>query len=271
MGFTRQAVRHRLRAGRIQLIHPGVYAVGAGPLTQRGRWFAALLASRPSPLLSHLSSTALRGLSAEGRLIHVTTAIRSPRKLGGVTVHRTRRLDPRDVTRIDGFPVTTLERTLLDLAETERYERLERTFEEADRRELLDLGAIDACMRRNPGRRGLKALGRLLGDYLPVGGANEGLERDFQRLLDKEGFPQPQTNVIVAGLLVDCHWPEADFVVELDSRSFHAHWRQAERDRARDADLLRARKRWLRVTHHRLSRERPALIADLASQLPRLR
>lgn len=217
LGFTRHGIHHRLRCGRLQMVHKGVYAVGPGPLNQRGRWFAALLATRPTTALSHLSSTAIRGLSAEGPSIHVTSVSRSVRKLRGVTVHWARRLDPADLTRIGGFPVTTLARTLLDVAETEPYHRLEKIAEAADRRRPLDLTEICACMARNPGRRGLEPLSRMLVDYLPVGSANEGLERLFQRFLDDEGFPPPQTNVLVAGLLVDCHWPEHNFVVELDS------------------------------------------------------
>lgn len=271
LGFSWEAIRYRLRADRLQRIHPGVYIVGPGPLNQRGRWYAALLAVRPHPALSHLSSIALGGLSSEGRLTHVTTPDRSVRNLRGVTVHRARRLDPADLTRIDGLPATTLERSLLDVAETEPYHRLEKIVEEADRRQRLDLTALRACMERNPGRRGLRPLARLLGEYLSVGEANEGLERLFQRFLDEERFPQPQTNVLVAGLLVDCHWPEHNFVVELDSRDFHSHWTQGERDRVRDGALLRAGVPSLRVTHRRITREREELIADLASQLPRSR
>jgi len=269
LGFTYDAIRYRLRAGRIRRRHPGVYVVGPGPLDQRGCWFAALLANRPGPALSHLSSAAKRGLARERGRVHVTTATDTARDLGGVTVHRVRRLDSADLTRIDGLPVTTLPRTLLDLAETEPYHRLESIAEAADRREPLDLRAIRACMERNPGRRGLRPLTRLLDDYLPVGDANEGLERLFQRFLAAEGFPQPQTNVLVCGLLVDCHWPDRDFVVELDSVEHHSHRAALERDKARDGKLLRAGIPCLRVTHRRITRERGELIADLASRLPR--
>jgi len=208
-------------------------------------------------------------LARERGHVHVTTASRSTRELHGVTVHRTRRLDPADVTRIDGLPVTTLARTLLDLAETLPFDRFERIFEEADRRKPLDLEDLRACVARNPGRRGLKGLARAVDLYLPVGDANEGLEWTFQRLLDEEGFPQPQMNVLVAGLLVDCYWPEARFVVGLDSRAFHTHWAQHERARVRAATLLRVGVTTLRVTHRRMTRERYELVADLASQVPR--
>ena len=187
-----------------------------------------------------------------------------------MVIHRVRALDPLDLARSeDDLPITALHRTLLDLAEILPFARLESIFEEIGRRDWLDLDEIGACMTRNPGRRGLGPLTRLLDDYLAVGHANEGLERLFQRFLAEEGFPRPETNVLVAGLLVDCHWPEHNFVVELDSRDFHSHWAQGERDRVRDGTLLRAGVPSLRVTHRRITRERSELIADLASQLPR--
>lgn len=270
LGFSRKAIRYRLGCQRFQRIHPGVLAIGPGPLDQLGRWWAALLACRPSPALSHLSAAADGGLAGELGAVHITLPRRSSRRLEGVVVHQARWIDPLDLTRTeDDLPVTALHRTLLDLAEILPYHRLGSIIEEADRRELLDLAALRACMDRSPGRRGLAPLARLLDDYLPVGGAKRGLERAFQRFLAEEGFPQPLKNVIVAGHEVDCHWPEHNFVVELDSREFHRHWRQQERDRARDGALLRASIPHLRVTHHRLSRERGELVADLASQLPR--
>ena len=269
LGFETGGIAHRLRTRRLRVIHPSVYAVGSQPLDQRGRWFAALLATRPDPALSHLSSAAARGLARERGAVHVTVPRRCGRKLDGVVVHRVRAIHPDDLDRIDGLPVTSLPRTFLDLAETEPYHRLEAIAEAADRREPLDLAAIRSCMERNPGRRGLAPLNRLLDDYLPVLDANKGLERLFQRFIDEQGFPQPQTNVLVAGHEVDCWWPEHNLVVELDSRRFHAGWQAQERDRARDARLLRAGIPFLRVTHRRITRQRAELTADLASRLPR--
>lgn len=269
LGFTRDSITHRLRTGRLHEVHRGVYAAGPQPLNQRGRWYAALLATRPTTALSHLSSTAIRGLSAEGPAVHVTTATASTRKLRGVTVHRARRLDPAELTRIDDLPVTTLERTLLDLAEVLSPHRFESIFEQADRRDLLNMSALRACAARNPGRRGLKPFRSLVDRYFSTPGAEEGIERQFQVLLREERLPMPQVNVLVAGQRVDCYWPEARFVVELDSRDRHSHWAARERDMVRDANLLRIGIVTLRVTSRRMREERSELVADLASQLPR--
>jgi hypothetical protein len=266
IGFTAAAIRYRCRCGRLQPVHPRVYAVGAQRLSQRGRWFAALLATRPDPVLSHLSSAAAQQLAAERGGVHVTVERRSGRALAGVVVHRVRGIDPADVVRIDDLPVTSLPRTLLDLAETESYDRVKKIAEAAERMDGLDLLAVRACMERNPGRRGLEPLGRLLDEYSPLAGANEGLERGFQEFVDDYGIPPPLCNVLVGGLLVDFHWPEANLVVELDSREFHAHWSAAERDRERDAHLMRLDIHTLRVTDRRLRLDRDGLARDIEAR-----
>ena len=229
-----------LRSSRLRHVHPRVYALGGQPLIQRGRWHAALLANPPSPALSHFSSLA---------------------------VPRSRTLLPADVELLDDLPHAALPRTLLDVAATEPANALAAVLETADRREFLDLRAIDAVIARTPGHHGIGPLRELLADYLPVGETEEGLERDFQLLLHAEGLPQPLRRVLVQGLLVDCWWPEQRFVVELDSRGFHSGWAAAERDRARDAKLLRAGIACLRVTDHRLVGQRSELVADLKARL----
>lgn len=266
LGFGRSAIGHRLRAGRFRPIHPAVYAVGSQPLTQLGRWYAALLATRPDPVLSHLSSAARRELARERGVVHVTVPGRSPRRLEGVAVHRSRRLHPTDIERIDGIPCTALPHTLLDLAETEPLDRVRAIAEAAERQELLDLVALCACISRNPGRRGIAVLRRIVSEYATVAATREGLERDFQLFLIDNGLPLPRFNALVAGIQVDAWWPQAKLVVELDSREHHGHWSAAERDRARDARLMRLDIHTLRVTNRRLEHDRPALHGDIAAR-----
>jgi very-short-patch-repair endonuclease len=267
LGFTPDAIRHRLRCGRLRRIHHNIYAVGAAPLNQHGHWWAALLAARPSPCLSHLSSLAKRGLARERGRIHVTVTHRRGRNLDGVAVHRCRSLDPADLTRIDGMPVTTLARTLIDLAESEPRRVLEAALEEADRRGLLDPGAIRECAARCPGRRGLAVLLPLVDGYVPTPDAKEGLERKFQLFLRERGLPPPLVNTLVHGYLVDCWWPDARLVVELDSRGWHSHWDARERDVVRDSTLQRHEVRAIRVTDRRISAEPDELEADLRALL----
>lgn len=263
LGLSRDEVQQVVRCGRLTRIHPGVYAVGAQPLSQRGRWFAALLASRPDPLLSHLSSAAEIGIARERGPVHVAVAARGGRRLAGAVVHRCRFIDPADRSRRNGLPVTTVERTLLDLAETETADRFERIAEEADRHRLLDPDRLRAVVARNPGRHGARRVLELLEHFVSSPDANEGIERQFHVLLREEGLPMPQANVLVHGQIVDCWWPQSRFVVELDSHTHHSHWMARERDLVRDANLLRLGIATLRVTARRMRKERPELVADL--------
>ena len=109
------------KAARLRRVHPNVYIVGPGPLTQHGRQLR-----RPSRLPAgprdqpHQLPRAAADVAKERGVVHVTTTNRNgPRRLRGVTVHRVRHLHPADVTRIDDLPCTTLPRALLDVAETE--------------------------------------------------------------------------------------------------------------------------------------------------------
>ena len=267
LGVSAKAIGCRLRAERWRSIHPGIYLVGVFRPSLRTRWIAALLAAGTDSALSHLSSAQAQDCARERGPVHVAVpGRRAARKLAGVIVHRPRRLDPVDIIRVDGLPVTTLARTLLDLAATERFELLMKVAERAERRHRLDFRAIEACVQRNPGHRGIALLRRLLDAYLPVAGANEGLERDFQRFVAEHGFPSPQCNVLGGGLLVDFWWPQAKLVVELDSREFHAPWSAAERDRERDAKLMRLDVHTLRVTDHRLRHDRDGLATDIEAR-----
>ena len=183
-------------------------------------------------------------------------------------VHRARSIHPSDRARVDGFPITSLSRTLLDLAEALTPERFEAVFEEADRRELLDLNELRATAERNPGRRGLRPYLALIDGYFSTPEAREGIEREFQLLLHEEGLPLPELNILAAGHTVDCYWPAADFVVELDSREHRRTWAAREGDLVRDADLLRGGVPTLHVTKRRMREDRPKLVADIRARMP---
>jgi hypothetical protein len=164
---------------------------------------------------------------------------------------------------LEGIPVTSVARTLLDLAEVVDLQRLERAFEEADRLRLLDLRAIDDTISRNPGRHGLKTLRALLHSVHPVTETRSELERRFVAFCRDAGLPPPSVNAIVEGFEVDAIWTDRRLVIELDSYEFH-HTRAAfERDRARDAALQLAGYRVLRLTWRRLSEEPEAVAATI--------
>jgi predicted transcriptional regulator of viral defense system len=114
-GLTPEMVRTRVAMRRLVPLHRGVYAVGHRRLRREGHWLAAVLAVGPGAALSHREAAALHGLRpADRTTVDVTAAAR--RRVPGVQVHRVERIDAADATSVDGIPVTTVARTLVDLA-----------------------------------------------------------------------------------------------------------------------------------------------------------
>jgi hypothetical protein len=160
-----------------------------------------------------------------------------------------RRLHPDDVTERERIPVTSVARTLLDLAEVLPLRQVIRAIEQAVRIELFDLGAIEALLGRSSGRHGVKplntALAEATGDPPFV---NSDWERDLLDFCEDHDIPKPELNVLVEGFLVDALWRDLMLIVELDSWSHHRSHRAFEEDRRRDAVLQLAGYRVLRIT-----------------------
>jgi len=267
LGYSPRSIGRFLTNGRLRVVHEGVYAFGPQVMSRDGRERAALLAIGPDPLLSYVSSASHRDLIRPISTIHVSISTRVQRRLEGVVVHRPRRIDPEDRVWIDGLPMTSIPRTLLDLAQILPTSRMETVIETADRIEVLDIVAIRDVIDRYRGHRGGKRLRKIIEPFISTPHANEGVEREFQLFLHRHGLPIPQTNVLVEGLLVDCWWPKERFVVELDSKGWHKTWHAHERDRKRDATFVRAGITSLRITRNRLLQEGQEVLRDLAAGL----
>jgi very-short-patch-repair endonuclease len=164
--------------------------------------------------------------------------------------------------------VTSLNRTLLDVAPEVSDQRLRSYLEAAQRQGLLDVRALDALITRSPGRAGrskLKAAAAALTDHAPW--IQSGGERKLLELLRAGGLPEPSCNVCVEGELVDLVWLPQRLVVGIDHYFTHGSKRSFEDDRRRDAKLQRAGFRILRITYDRLERDPQGVIADIAAMI----
>jgi very-short-patch-repair endonuclease len=249
-----------------------VYAVGHPRLTREGQWLAAVLASGPGAVLSHLDAAVLWGIHGwTTSKIDVTTARRSREGSEGIRLHRVRRLDGEEVTVRDGIPVTTVARTLIDLTDVLGRDRLTRLVREGEFMRLLDLDALDACLSRAHGRRRLGVLRAVLQQHRPGTIVRSEFEHRFLELCSEAGLPAPETNVRmkVRGRRYefDCLWREPGVIVELDGRPAHDNPRAFEIDRARDAALIAAGLRPLRYTWRRMSDDRTSVLAELRQVL----
>lgn len=267
LGMSSEAVATRVRHGHLLRVHKGVYAVGHSKLTARGRWLAAVMACGSGSLLSHRAAAALWELAATPSGPPDVTSP-SRRQHNGVRCHRCYSLQPEDGTVIDGIPVTSLARTQLDLAEILSAPRLRAVLEAAQRREILDFSRIETLLERSNGRRGcgpLRAALNELGETAPW--TQSVLEQRFLELIREAGLPEPQTNVVVDGYVVDCFWPEHNLVVELDSYGYHRSRHSFEEDRRKDAAHALAGRRSLRISRERVQNEAGQLMVELKALL----
>jgi very-short-patch-repair endonuclease len=182
-------------------------------------------------------------------------------------VHATAELPAHDRAQREGIPVTSVARTLLDLAGIIPERQLRRAFEEAERLDLLDMRAVDDVCRRGRGRRGLGAVPRTLADHGPTPATRSELERAFIGLCQVHRLPLPHVNALISGFEVDALWPHQRLVVELDGFAFHRTRGAFERDRHRDTTLMPAGYRVLRFTHRRSQRDPAAVAATLHAAL----
>lgn len=255
-------------SGRLHEVHREVYAVGHRRIHQRGYWWAGVLAYGDGALLSHRSAAEIWGFGRQRRSVEVTapSGRQGMDRRTGIWIHRCR-LFPEDRTVRDGIPVTTVARTLFDLAEVDDESRLRRAWEEADRLHLLRLRAVEEVCERGYGRRALRPIRRLLAEARAPSRTRSPLEDRFQDFVVAHRLPPPATNVTVLDHEVDALWPAARLVIELDSWEYHRHRDAFERDRARDPELLLAGYRTIRVTHRRLDNEASALAAQIRALL----
>ena len=277
VALSPRAVQKRAAAGHYHRQHAGVYSIVPRHLLKReGLWMAAVLACGPGAVLSHRSAAALLELRDwGGTKIDVTVPRRSRRKHAGIKVHCSTSLTDQDVTEVNNIPCTTVARTLFDLAEVVTQRQLERSFDQAEISERLDLTAINDQLARNPTRPGAKAVRRVLKEHYigrtPTVNENEEALLAITRGL---GIPDPDTNAFVMlddggpPIKADFVWREQRVIVEADSKKWHNTRQRFEQDRVRDQRLTAAGWKIIRTTWRQMTQRphelRPLLLRLLA-------
>lgn len=267
VGVTRWGAHRRVTAGWLHRQHRGVFAVGHPALTDRGRWAAAVLAGGPGAVLSHRSAGALWGLLPEMPTPDVTVPGRRRAAQPGVALH-TGRLRAKDATRIDGIPVTSLARTLLDLAEVITLAELVKCIDRTGNR--LRPNLMSSMINENHGRHGLKPLREALLITRPQDVLTRSeLERRALALIAAAGLPAPEINVRVHRYEVDLLWRDRRLIVELDGRRWHDNPAARERDSRRDTNLVCSGYSVLRLTWRQVVNDAPWVTRRLRQALRR--
>lgn len=272
IGLGESAIERRIRAGRLHVLHPKVYAVGHRLVPREGRWLAAVLRVGDGAVLSHGSAAELWGIRRPGR--HGPVDVSAPRKSRSSATVRRHYLDLNDeeITARRGIPVTTLARTLFDIAAQASGEDFEGAIREAEYVHRFNVERLKELVDKHPGRRGAKTIKACL--YRlgrgPQGRTRSKLEDRFASLLARTELPKPQLNVLLDldGFKVeaDCLWREQRLIIELDGGQSHRTLVAFETDRERDRRLQVAGWRVIRITWSQL--DRPAvLLRDLGHLL----
>ena len=248
-----------------------MYAVGHTNLSLHGECLAAVLAVGPGALLSYYTAGWLWGLwTGSPKPIHVTATVsRHHPTWKGLTRHRARSVHDSDRALVLGIPVTSVARTLLDLAWKLRSDQMRRVLARAEDQKLLDLDAINAVIERNRGHHGARRLRFALATYERPIWARSEFERRFVDRLVTAGLPRPATGWNEVGHEIDVYWPERRFGVELDSFATHGNREAFEVDRERDLDFALAGIETIRVTERQFHRDPATIVAGVATLLAR--
>jgi len=231
---------------------------------------AAVLFCGPEAVLSHRSAAALWGIrDPSSRAIEVTAPIKS-RSCGGI--HRHFAVLPEDEVTVErGIPVTTVPRTIFDLASVASVDMVENALRQSEYLRLHDRLSLPHLLERYP-RQGSRKIRECLFRRRELSGrARSWLEERFLPFLRRERLPLPRLNVWleVGGRRhqVDCLWPRPRVIVELDGFAAHGTRIAFREDRARDRRLRVAGYGVTRVTKEQLEDEPEALAADLRELL----
>ncbi len=263
LGLARSTVQSHLRTGRWRRLSSKVLCLPGAPAGSVADLWTAVLQAGPKAVVGHVSAAALHGFPSVPRggprlLVPNGTNLRSAL----FRAHQSRDLTPAEVVRVEGLPVTSIPRTLIDLAPEVSASRLEHWLDHLTAERGVEPDQVAELLDdlHGPGKRGLGSLIAMIGERLPGAEIEQGpLERALTgvaRLAEiGVGVPQlPHPGRFVDRGLVDRAYPEAHLIIEADGRRWH------ERRQANLADLRRDRaaaaEGWMtvRFTHDDLVR-----------------
>jgi len=232
---------------------------------------AAILSAGGGAAVSHLAAAAHRRLIRSRPTVIDVTCGRALRSRPPLRFHRSElRMDEVEV--IDAIPMTTVARTLFDLAAVLSPGRLELAVNEAEVHGHSSPCALPELLERHPRRPGAGVIREILDEGRIGYGAHESeLEEQFQILVVEECLQQPLTNALVelpsGPIVVDCLWLPQRVVLELDGEKFHGTVRRRRQDLARDRALTAAGYRPMRAGWREVVGGRSRLAADLRQAL----
>ena len=231
VGLSPTEIARRVKKGALIPVHRGVYRVGHAAPSTLAAYMAAVLACGEGALLRGRAAAHLHRLLFRGPTCpEVLTP--TERRIPGVRTTRSRtKIDPRDATVTRGIPVTTVPRTLCDLAPLLAPDDLAYACHRAGVEHHTTPRQVEAVLARRPTAKCAARLRRVMSGETKV--TLSRLEKRFLDLLRAEGLPLPETNKRAGSKRVDCRWPEHKLTVELNSYRFHNSRHSYEQDHRR--------------------------------------
>ena len=248
-GLSDRQIEGRIELGLWRRLHIDVYVIAGSPLTWRGSLLAACWAGGFRAAASHRSAAGLWALAGGGKSIVEITCPRWRRaQHDGLVVHETKVLDGIDVTVVDGIPVTTPERTLLDLGAVCHKSVVEMALDNAENRGLVTRASVRATLDRlaKPGRNGAGTLRHLLeGRDSHRRPPESEMETMLIQCLRRNGWPEPVPQHVIrqAGAFVarvDAAYPEWRIAIEYQSDAHHGGKTARYRDNERRLRVIAA-------------------------------
>ena len=261
-GISDHEIDHRLGNGSLIREHPGVYRVGHRAPSVEACYLAAVWACGEGAALSGRAAAYLLGL-IKGRppVPEVTAPVK--RRVHGVITHRARRVE--DTTVWNGISITSVPRTLVDIAGDMGEDELARVCHEAGVRYRTTPRHVDSVLARRPKTRGAARLRRIMsGDTRVI---LSKLEKRFLRCLRDARLPVPRTNRPAGGKYVDCRWPGHKLTVELDSYRFHSSRYAWEQDRRREREAYARGDQFRRYVWGDVFEDQRHMLAELKALL----
>ena len=256
LGFSDEAIMHRLRIGRLFRLWPGVYAVGRPDVSERGRWKAATLACGPACALDGESGLALWDVRSNERgMIEVAVPSTRSHRLAGIAARRVRGLSEH-IEYVDGIPVLSLPLLFVRMAPRLSQDALEAAINEADKKDLIHVDALRAALGDHRGRPGVAKLRRTI-DIATFRYTDSELERAMRPIFRRAGLRTSYlTQEWVNGYRVDFYFPQLNLVIETDGGRFHRTAFQQRKDRRRDQTHTINNTPHLRFTHGQIKFDR---------------
>jgi hypothetical protein len=259
-GLSTDMIKFRIRSGRWQPAHRGVYLTFTGSPGHSAQLWAALLGAGPGAILSHETAAELQRLSDRpAQTIHVTVPWR--RRIvtaSGVSLHRSKRAGQIALEQSNP-PRTAVEETVLDLTQTAvTFDDVCGWVTRAIARDLTDATSLLAAMELRTKLRWRADLRELIA--AATGGNHSVLEFRYDRDVERaHGLPEPVRQAPFTGPdgrrgRRDRLYQRYGLVVELDGRVAHPDeekWRDEARDNAAAvAGQQTLRYDWAQVTRH---------------------